>query len=127
MAQEAVCSAERVKLVGLQEERVFQLDLAAGEDAVIVEPHSIVGHNAVAKAIGRARELLGNARIRARIEAVVGVRRFWPEQLGQEFVIGDVGDLGADDGARLLVQMIAVPIWMLGLELVDLIVVLAHE
>ena len=63
----------------------------------------------------------------ALVEAVVGVKKIWPEQLGQEFVVGDVRDLGPDDGSRLLVQMIAVPVRVLGFELVDLKVVLPHE
>ena len=36
-------------------------------------------------------------------------------------------DLGPDDGSRLLIKMFAVPVRMLGGELIDLVIVLAHE
>jgi hypothetical protein len=38
-----------------------------------------------------------------------------------------VRDLGPDDGSRLLIKMFAVPVRMLGGELIDLVIVLAHQ
>ena len=115
MTQEAIGPAEGVELVGWQEERVLEFDFGAGEVAEIVEPLGVVGHDGVAETVGGPGELLSDARVHARVEAVVGGKEVRPEQLRQELVVGDVRDLGPDDGARLLIEMVTVPVRVLGI------------
>ena len=102
--------------IGRQEEGVPEFDTGSREVAEIIEPLGVVGHDGVPEAEGGPGEFLGDARICARIETVVGVKEVRPEQLRQEFIVSDVCDLGPDDGPRFLVQMIAFPVRVLGFE-----------
>ena len=76
---------------------------------------------------GRSDELERQMRIDVRIVAAVMRERVGAEQVRQKFRVGDVGDLGGHDGAGLIVELVAAPVRMLIVQLVDLVVVLAQE
>src|SRR5262250_2829466 len=81
----------------------------------------------MAEAVSSAGELLCDAWVDAGIVARVGRNSIRAQQVRQTLRVGDVGYLRRHDGARLAVELVAGPVRVIGLELIDLVVVLAHE
>ena len=123
----AVRAAVVDEVRGRLEEHVLEIVLGPDHLAELVEVLGLAGDNGVPEAEGCAGKFKRDARIDARIVAGVGRDRVGAEQAHQEFRIGDVRDLGRDDGAGLLVELVAGPARIEGLQPVDLVVVLAQE
>ena len=81
----------------------------------------------MAEAEGGAGELLCDPRVDVRIVPAIGGNDIRTQQVRQELGIGDVLNLARHDGARLFIQVIAAPVRMLPVQLIDLIIVFAHE
>ena len=107
------------------EEGLFQGHGRANFVALLIGFFQVGRHDRVAKTEGGAGKLLTQASIHARLVALVGLDGVGAQQVGQEFVIGDAGDLGRHNGAGLVVELVAAPIGMGQFECVDLAVVFA--
>ena len=79
------------------------------------------------KTIGGTFKLFGDPCVYRRIIAVVRVDGVLAQQMRQELAIGDVDHLSRGDGFGHLVQLVAAPVRMFLMQLIDLVVVLAHK
>ena len=75
----------------------------------------------------RTGEFLTEAGIGVGPVALVRLDRVRAEQVRQELVVGDAGDLRGDDRAGLVVELVSGPVRVRGRKQVDLAVVLAQE
>src|SRR4051794_34860463 len=79
------------------------------------------------EAIGGGRKLLGDAGINRGIITSIRTNGSCPQQMWQEFAVGDVLNLAGNDCTRHLVKLVPSPLGMLLLELADPVVVFADE
>ena len=124
--QEAIGAAGGIEVGSFHEERMLKLDLAAANPEII-HPLGVIAHDGVPEPIGGTGEFLSNARVRGRIKALIGGEEVLAQQLGQELVVGDMRDLRADNGASFLIEVVTGPVRMLQSQLIDLVIMLAHE
>ena len=112
MSQKSICSAIGIEIGRGQPEQVLEWDFWANHCTKLVRMRRLVVDSRMAKPISRSSELLGDRRVHGWIVAMI-LAQIMAGQLRQEFRIGDVGNLGADNHAGILIQLLGGPIRML--------------
>ena len=109
------------------EKRILEAQGRADISAILRHLLQIGRDDGMAKAEGRTGEFLADGGIHIGLIAGIGGHHPLPQQMGEEFIVSDMGNLGGDDGLGLLIQLITRPIRMLGRQPVHLKIMLAHK
>ena len=111
----------------IHEEGITKIQNRADRVAVVIQPLEFRGDQGVAEAIGRARELNAQSCINTAVMSLVVADRIAADQFGQEFVVGDLCNLSANDGSGVLIELVATPFGVLLAEIPNQAVVLSNE
>src|SRR4030095_9047858 len=127
MAQLPVGAARCEEIRRRREEDIPELALRSFDDlAILRQALGLRGYDRMSEAEGDV-ELERQARIDTGIIAAIGRNRGAAEQVRQKFFVRDVLYLRRDDGARVVIELVAAPGRVCLVQRVDLVVVLTYE